>query len=566
MSAQAMENPVLDASKGVHRIWIAKNLTSNLDQTIKDYIGIKGLITTEILGNQLTIFSHESNYYFLISTGSAFYVSEYNLVTNHHVIKSALGENTKAFALKSLSPGGMEEVSVLWSDADKDLAILNAPRGSTDTIVFSNSEGIMRTLPVSSIGFPAASDQVSAGISDSQSYIEAVIQKGTLAAQLTRSGTGVKTWQHHAAISSGNSGGPIVNDCGQVVGINVIVHRQQQSTGLSVAIEEVIPELRRLSVPYVQESSICEGQAINRVLPQWSYLLLIIFFIVVLVVIIYLFQLKRKINQGIVPQSKSRLISDIIKRMQNGEHRVKVEDGHEWRKDDHERWYRFDPILGIIYKGDEKPEPPKEDAYIVLKHKEKEVKLYSGQSMTVGRASSADIFIANSYISSKHIKISFDGFFVTLIDLASKNGSFINNKTIKEEKINQNSLLELGCMGAEAELIDIVFPRGTDELKGEVIAILKPISDQKLPEITLRAGELVSVGRGENNIISINNKSLSAQHCFFKAHSDGQIILEDNDSSNGTFVDGFENKVTKTNILKGQQICLAVKEIVFEVS
>ena len=132
--------------------------------------------------------------------------------------------------------------------------------------------------------------------------------------------------------------------------------------------------------------------------------------------------------------------------------------------------------------------------------------------------------------------------------------------------ISQNIEIRLGD-GEKSEGIKLVFSPGSvgDEAPKRVIATLKPVSDMSLPEIILRENELVSIGTRKDNTVMLRNNHISAQHCFLRAHSNGTIILEDNGSTNGTYVVGVEDRIIKLEIYKGQKIYLATQEITFEV-
>ena len=564
-SSPAGNNPVITASESVYRIWIAKNLTEEVNQALKDRIKIEGYINANISGEQLIIFAYKDDYYILTGHGSGFFVSEEQLVTNHHVIESVISGKNKAFVLNKITPKfDVKEVSIMWSSKEKDLAILNVETDDWPAISFASGDGIIQTLPVSSIGFPGASDDISGGILDFQSYIEPVIQKGTLTARHTDPATSVKTWQHDAPISVGNSGGPLVNDCGQVVGINSAGHKLQQNTLIAISIEELLPELKKLNIKYNQQSESCSIGAEKSTL--FTKVLLGGIVILILSILVYLVYLKSQIKQGKALQSSSRLISAIIKKLN-----IKgndVEDEDKWLIDDHGRQYWFDPISGIQYKDDmPKPEPKVDNRYIllILSSDSRKVKLLVGQDIIVGRSSSADVVLSNSHISSQHVKLSYDGFRVLIDDFGSTNGTELNGEKITKKKIiGQNATLILA--GEKGDKIDIVFP--VSEIGnnvGKIIAVLKPISDDSLPEIILKENELVSIGRSSCCTVSIKNKNISSQHCFLRAHRNGSVTLEDSNSTNGTFVEGIENRVKKTQLYKGNKVYLADKRTEYQV-
>jgi pSer/pThr/pTyr-binding forkhead associated (FHA) protein len=83
---------------------------------------------------------------------------------------------------------------------------------------------------------------------------------------------------------------------------------------------------------------------------------------------------------------------------------------------------------------------------LIVKLKERPLKTYpfSGKQMTIGRNAQNDIVIDNLSVSRQHAVISStkEGFFIT--DLASKNGTILNGKPIKEAKLKSGDNILLG--------------------------------------------------------------------------------------------------------------------------
>ena len=137
------------------------------------------------------------------SSGTGFFVSKVgHIITNHHVIE---GCNTVL-----LTFGGKEiKASILASDRKNDLAILKANVSPSKVYPISN-EDVSLLEDVIIAGFPLGK-KVSSAIKTS---------KGSVTA-LAGFGDNYSEFQTDAALNQGNSGGPIINQKGNVVGVAV---------------------------------------------------------------------------------------------------------------------------------------------------------------------------------------------------------------------------------------------------------------------------------------------------------------------------------------------------------
>jgi hypothetical protein len=85
---------------------------------------------------------------------------------------------------------------------------------------------------------------------------DATVTTGTISRFLTTSGTGVKSIQTDAVIQHGNSGGPMVNGNGSVIGIDTYtVDSDGESHYYAVSIDEALTMLNNNNVPYYMEKT-----------------------------------------------------------------------------------------------------------------------------------------------------------------------------------------------------------------------------------------------------------------------------------------------------------------------
>jgi len=84
---------------------------------------------------------------------------------------------------------------------------------------------------------------------------------------------------------------------------------------------------------------------------------------------------------------------------------------------------------------------------LTLKFKDtklEEYRLQKGHSITVGRRNNNDVVIENLAVSGQHAKIDSvaDGFVV--VDLQSKNGSFVNEQLINSHWLKNGDIISIG--------------------------------------------------------------------------------------------------------------------------
>lgn len=139
------------------------------------------------------------------------------IVTNNHVV-----DGSSALQV-ILSNGKKVDAKLVGKDAATDLAVLKiSAQGITNVAEFGNSNQIKAGQDVLAIGSPMGSEYAN------------TVTKGIISATkrtLKSEGSLTPVIQTDAAINSGNSGGPLINDAGQVIGINSMKLSSNGSSG-----------------------------------------------------------------------------------------------------------------------------------------------------------------------------------------------------------------------------------------------------------------------------------------------------------------------------------------------
>lgn len=175
-------------------------------------------------------------------TGTGFLVSDSIVVTNYHVV-----ESEPVVSIRE-SNGRVSEARVYNSNPDLDIALLVGQFTKGQHIQFVDptqfGEG---TTDLYAIGYPG--QVVRAAGTGS-----VTVTSGIYSSFLNYPDYGFQLVQTDAAVNPGNSGGPLVNKCGQVFGMVTLGERFDPVTGdvkegLNYAISSttLVPELNRLS-------------------------------------------------------------------------------------------------------------------------------------------------------------------------------------------------------------------------------------------------------------------------------------------------------------------------------
>lgn len=197
-----------------------------------------------------------------IGFGTGFFVGEDGkdpqyLVTNHHVIEGFLinggGYAATGQIMVVYESNDQEEAYVVDYDETMDLAVLRLgkPTNKRRPLKLMEPTPGMVGSTVYAVGYPAIADRI-VDIPSVTSYgrDDATVTTGSISRLRTDSGTGLRRIQTDANIHGGNSGGPLINSLGYVLGVNNSGVDSVESLNFAVSVQELIPILKRNNVPH----------------------------------------------------------------------------------------------------------------------------------------------------------------------------------------------------------------------------------------------------------------------------------------------------------------------------
>jgi serine protease Do len=179
---------------------------------------------------------------------------EGHILTNYHVISGA--ETVSVYA----EDGRERSARVIFGDPATDIALLEVEDadglvslvlGDSDAmevgdpvVAMGNALGLDKTSPTVSVGIVSALER---SIETEQATLESLIQTD-------------------AAINAGNSGGPLLNAAGEVIGINTAIASGAENIGFSISINSVKGEIAQAlsgtGVPYIGVTTMANSVAL----------------------------------------------------------------------------------------------------------------------------------------------------------------------------------------------------------------------------------------------------------------------------------------------------------------
>jgi pSer/pThr/pTyr-binding forkhead associated (FHA) protein/V8-like Glu-specific endopeptidase len=104
------------------------------------------------------------------------------------------------------------------NDQGKDVAVIKIEVKNAPILKLSDSEKVQLQDHVTVIGYPGAADTFNSGLLSSKSALEATINDGKISAK-KQATSGAPILQTNTAATHGNSGGPVLNDANEVIGL-----------------------------------------------------------------------------------------------------------------------------------------------------------------------------------------------------------------------------------------------------------------------------------------------------------------------------------------------------------
>ncbi|MFM8440784.1 MAG: trypsin-like peptidase domain-containing protein [Acidobacteriota bacterium] len=167
-----------------------------------------------------------------MKTGSGFFISENQIATNFHVIQ----DGSRTFAKIVGHKEAIEITGVVAFDPDKDLAILQISNFAGFPLRIASGDSPVRSgEKIYALGNPFG--------------LEGSISDGIVSGMQLREIDGQNYIQITAPISSGNSGGPIVNSNGNVVGVATMYLRGGQNLNFAVPVSQLEYMQSRITTP-----------------------------------------------------------------------------------------------------------------------------------------------------------------------------------------------------------------------------------------------------------------------------------------------------------------------------
>ncbi len=163
------------------------------------------------------------------------------------------------------------------------------------------------------------------------------------------------------------------------------------------------------------------------------------------------------------------------------------------------------------------------------------------KTIKIGRANVNDVVINDNSVSREHALLLVDNNgIVTIRDLNSSNGTFVNGVKIKEEIINKNDEVKLGNYRYNWESSLDQDSSGNH-------------NNENYSKLDIK--RKFTIGRSLSNNIVLPFDDVSSLHAEILQMQNGDIIIIDKRSSNGTQVNG--TKIESKKINKGDQVFIA---------
>lgn len=151
-----------------------------------------------------------------VSAGTGFVIDSGAVLTNQHVVAGV----PRVFA--TFMTGKRAIGQVVATNEAQDLALIQVDTATVPPVVWGDDRALSKGTPLAAIGY--AGDKRGPPAIVTGTYLQTYVDPPTGQAYLLSD----------VALEHGDSGGPLLNQCGQVVGVNTAKIRSEDRAGLSI--------------------------------------------------------------------------------------------------------------------------------------------------------------------------------------------------------------------------------------------------------------------------------------------------------------------------------------------
>lgn len=202
--------------------------TTDIETSITQSVQQVGPAVVTVVGTvpgQMTIFGMTGDQ--TVSGTGFFITNDGYIITNNHVVEGTEEVNIV------LSDGTQQTATIIGTDLYSDIAVLKTDGRVPAVAVLGNSDMLDPGESVIAIGSP---------LGDFKNTVTVGVVSATGRSIDTGSGYSIENLiQTDAAINHGNSGGPLVNLAGEVIGVNTLVVRSTQAGDVAEGLGFAIP-------------------------------------------------------------------------------------------------------------------------------------------------------------------------------------------------------------------------------------------------------------------------------------------------------------------------------------
>lgn len=216
--------PAVNSSPGQTFVLDTTNIETAITQSVRK-VSPAVVTVVGVVPGQMTFFGPTGDQ---TVSGSGFFITEQgHILTNNHVVENA--KEVKVI----LSDGTEQKAVIVGSDIYSDIAVLKTEGPVPAIATLGNSDALDPGETVIAIGSP---------LGNFKNTVTVGVVSATGRSIDTGNGYQIEDLiQTDAAINHGNSGGPLVNLAGEVIGVNTLIVRNTASGDVAEGLGFAIP-------------------------------------------------------------------------------------------------------------------------------------------------------------------------------------------------------------------------------------------------------------------------------------------------------------------------------------